>query len=67
MGGIELEDARVVVFGSGSAGTGIAEQLADTIATETHKPKEEASKQIWYGSASGCEDPSTLQLLSSCS
>ncbi|GKZ46600.1 NAD-dependent malic enzyme, mitochondrial [Aspergillus brasiliensis] len=47
VGGIKLEDARVVVFGSGSAGTGIAEQLADTIATETHKSKEEASKQIW--------------------
>ena len=64
MGGIKLEDARVVVFGSGSAGTGIAEQLADTIATETHKSKEEASKQIWYGNASACGVPSTLHLLS---
>ncbi|RAL04370.1 NAD-dependent malic enzyme [Aspergillus ibericus CBS 121593] len=44
---VKLEDVRVVIFGSGSAGTGIAEQLADTIATETNKSKEEASKQIW--------------------
>lgn len=44
---VKLKDVRVVVFGSGTAGTGIADQIADTIATETHKPKEEASKQIW--------------------
>lgn len=45
---VKLEDARIVIFGSGSAGTGIAEQIAESIATETGKSKPEASKQIWY-------------------
>ncbi|KAJ5356938.1 Malic enzyme NAD-binding [Penicillium concentricum] len=44
---IKLEDVRVVIFGSGTAGTGIADQISDTIATETRKSKDEASKQIW--------------------
>lgn len=44
---VKLEDVRVVVFGSGTAGTGIADQIADTIATATHKSKAVASKQIW--------------------
>lgn len=45
---VKMEDVRVIVFGSGTAGTGIADQIADTIATETGKSKSEASKQIWY-------------------
>lgn len=45
---VDLKDVRVVVFGSGSAGTGVAEQIADAIATESEKSKEEASKQIWF-------------------
>lgn len=45
---VKMEDVRVVVFGSGTAGTGIADQMADTIATESRKSKSEASKQIWY-------------------
>ncbi|KAJ5956335.1 Malic enzyme NAD-binding [Penicillium viridicatum] len=44
---VKLEDVRVVLFGSGTAGTGIADQISDTIATETRKSKDEASKQIW--------------------
>ncbi|KAL1848824.1 NAD-dependent malic enzyme, mitochondrial [Paecilomyces lecythidis] len=44
---VDLKDVRVVVFGSGSAGTGVAAQIADAIATESKKSKEEASKQIW--------------------
>lgn len=44
---VKLDEVRVVIFGSGTAGTGIADQVADTIATETNKSKEEASKQIW--------------------
>lgn len=44
---IKMEDVRVVIFGSGTAGTGIADQIADTIATEAHKSKSEASKHIW--------------------
>lgn len=45
---VKLRDVRVIVFGSGSAGTGIAEQIADAIATESKKSKKEASKQIWF-------------------
>ncbi|KAL4897407.1 hypothetical protein BDV59DRAFT_167655 [Aspergillus ambiguus] len=45
--GIKMQDARIVIFGSGSAGTGIAEQIVDAIAMETHKSKSEASRQIW--------------------
>lgn len=45
---VKIEDVRVVIFGSGTAGTGIADQIADTIATKTGKPKMEAIKQIWY-------------------
>ncbi|KAJ5497463.1 Malic enzyme NAD-binding [Penicillium fimorum] len=44
---VKLEDVRVVIFGSGTAGTGIADQISDTIASETRKSKHEASKQIW--------------------
>ncbi|KAJ5469048.1 Malic enzymeNAD-binding [Penicillium sp. IBT 31633x] len=44
---VKLEDVRVVIFGSGTAGAGIADQVAETIATETQKSKGEASKQIW--------------------
>ena len=45
---VQLEDTRVVIFGSGTAGIGIADQIAETIATKTHKSKDDASKQIWY-------------------
>lgn len=48
---VKLEDVRVVIFGSGTAGTGIADQISDAIATETQKSKDEASKQIWYVTA----------------
>lgn len=44
---VKLEDVRVVIFGSGTAGIGIADQIAETIATETNKSKDDASKQIW--------------------
>ncbi|KAJ5965087.1 uncharacterized protein N7479_004963 [Penicillium vulpinum] len=44
---VKLEEVRVVIFGSGTAGTGIADQISDTIATETQKSTDEASKQIW--------------------
>ncbi|PYH90600.1 NADP+-dependent malic enzyme [Aspergillus ellipticus CBS 707.79] len=44
---VKLEDVRVVCFGSGSAGTGIADQISDAIATEAGKSKEDAMKQIW--------------------
>ncbi|PGG99502.1 hypothetical protein AJ79_08504 [Helicocarpus griseus UAMH5409] len=44
---VKLEDVRVVCFGAGSAGTGIAAQIRDAIAAESEKSKEEAVKQIW--------------------
>lgn len=44
---VEVEDVRVVIFGSGTAGMGIADQIADTIVTQTEKSREEARKQVW--------------------
>jgi malate dehydrogenase (oxaloacetate-decarboxylating) len=43
----------MVVFGAGSAGVGIAEQVRDAIATEMGISKEDAAKQIWYESLAG--------------
>lgn len=42
-----LKDLRLVIFGAGSAGVGIADQVRDAIATEGNMSHEEASKQIW--------------------
>ena len=44
---LKLEDIRLLIFGSGSAGTGIADQVRDAIASESEKSKEDAAKQIW--------------------
>lgn len=44
----KLSDMRVVIFGSGSAGCGIADQIQDAIVTERKIGKEEAAKQLWY-------------------
>nr|XP_036578508.1 nad-dependent malic enzyme [Colletotrichum truncatum]KAF6785803.1 nad-dependent malic enzyme [Colletotrichum truncatum] len=43
----KLSDLRLVIFGAGSAGVGIADQVADAIATEAGISKEDAAKQIW--------------------
>lgn len=45
--GVKLEEMRIVVFGSGTAGTGIADQIRDAIAEQTKTSKEDASKSIW--------------------
>ncbi|TEA13201.1 NAD-dependent malic enzyme [Colletotrichum sidae] len=43
----KLADLRLVIFGAGSAGVGIADQVRDAIASEGGISKEDASKQIW--------------------
>lgn len=43
----KLTDVRIIIFGSGTAGTGIADQVRDAIAAESGKSKEDAAKQIW--------------------
>ena len=45
---VKLSDMRMVVFGSGTAGTGIADQVRDAIAAAIGKSKEDAAKQIWW-------------------
>lgn len=43
----KLSDLQLVVFGAGSAGVGIADQVRDAIASEGGISKEDAAKQIW--------------------
>lgn len=45
---LKLAEMRVLIFGSGTAGIGIADQIRDAIASETGKSKGDAAKQIWY-------------------
>jgi malate dehydrogenase (oxaloacetate-decarboxylating) len=45
---LKMQDLRIVMFGAGTAGTGIADQIKDAIAVESGKSKEEAAEQIWY-------------------
>jgi malate dehydrogenase (oxaloacetate-decarboxylating) len=42
-----LKDLKLVIFGAGTAGVGIADQVRDAIATEKGIDKTEAAKQIW--------------------
>ena len=44
---LKLTEMRLVIFGSGTAGIGIAEQVRDAITAESGKSKEDATKQIW--------------------
>ena len=44
---VELPEMRMIVFGSGSAGIGIADQVRDIISADTGRSKEEVQKQIW--------------------
>lgn len=43
----KLGDLKMVVFGAGSAGAGIAGQVRDAIAADRNISKEEAAKQLW--------------------
>jgi malate dehydrogenase (oxaloacetate-decarboxylating) len=45
--GVKMGDLRCVMYGAGTAGTGIADQIADAIALDSGKEKEEAKKQIY--------------------
>ncbi|KIW35694.1 uncharacterized protein PV07_02378 [Cladophialophora immunda] len=45
--GVKMSDLRVVVFGAGTAGCGIAEQVQAAIATQSEKSKEDVANQIW--------------------
>lgn len=45
---VDLTELRVVIFGAGTAGCGIAEQVQSAIATKAAKSKEEVADQIWY-------------------
>jgi malate dehydrogenase (oxaloacetate-decarboxylating) len=44
---VKLTDMRMIVFGSGSAGCGIAAQVAAGIAADCQKSASRAGKQIW--------------------
>ncbi|PSR79995.1 hypothetical protein BD289DRAFT_374795 [Coniella lustricola] len=43
----KLSDLRIVIFGAGTAGCGIADQIRDAIAAERDISKEEAAKNLW--------------------
>ncbi|KAK5165829.1 NAD-dependent malic enzyme, mitochondrial [Saxophila tyrrhenica] len=45
--GLKLKDMRIMMFGAGTAGTGIADQIRDAIAVESEKSPGDAMKQIW--------------------
>lgn len=42
-----LANVRMIIFGVGTAGIGIADQVRDAIAAESGKPKEKAVEHIW--------------------
>lgn len=44
---LRLQDFRIIIFGAGTAGIGIADQIKHAIASETGKSLEDATKQIW--------------------
>ena len=45
--GYQMQDVRVIIFGAGTAGIGIADQIRDAIALEGGKSKAEATKHVW--------------------
>ncbi|KAK6344717.1 NAD-dependent malic enzyme, mitochondrial [Orbilia javanica] len=44
---VELKDIRMLVYGAGSAGTGIADQIRDAMVEIGGMDREAATKQIW--------------------
>ena len=59
--GIKLEDHRIVVFGAGSAGTGISDQIIDAMVRRGLSP-EEAYKRFWLIDRQGLLIDSDLEL-----
>lgn len=47
---LELTDVRMIIFGAGTAGIGIADQVRDAIVADSGKSEEDAAKQIWCAS-----------------
>jgi malate dehydrogenase (oxaloacetate-decarboxylating) len=45
--GVELHNLRMLVFGAGSAGTGIADHFKDAVVKDGGKSEEEARSQVW--------------------
>jgi len=45
---VHMKDCRVLCFGAGTAGTGIADMIVRAIAVDSEKDEKEAAKQIWY-------------------
>lgn len=43
----KLEDLNMIVFGAGTAGVGIADQVRDAIVTYKKCSQEDAAKHIW--------------------
>ncbi|MGC2382061.1 MAG: malic enzyme-like NAD(P)-binding protein, partial [Nitrososphaeraceae archaeon] len=42
-----LEDQRIVIFGAGTAGIGIADQIRDAMVNEGSLSREEATRRFW--------------------
>ncbi|KTD16223.1 NAD-dependent malic enzyme [Legionella jordanis] len=59
--GIELENHRIVVYGAGSAGTGISDQIVDAMVRRGHSP-EEAYSRFWLIDRQGLLVNSDLEL-----
>lgn len=59
---ISMKALRVVIFGAGTAGIGIADQIRDAIALDSGKTIEEAATQIWCVDKAGLviQDQTTL-------
>ncbi|CAH0522464.1 unnamed protein product [Peronospora belbahrii] len=53
LSGKSISEQTFLFFGAGEAGTGIAELIAQAIATETGKSIEESRKQIWLVDSQG--------------
>lgn len=43
----KLSEVKIVIFGAGTAGVGIADHIRDAISEERGVSKEDAAKQIW--------------------